>query len=142
VDFSRVQDDTDPQLPFWLAVTRKAGVVFGEEPVEEGDRAVQQERLGHLVHRMNEGQDAITAVDEPVVPTLADARRAQRPLEQLVGLIPELSLNGIGAAGRTLDVQRDDRTVMRQASRQERSHQNPPDAATTVRSCRSPAGRR
>jgi len=72
---------------------------------------------------MNEGQDAVTSVHEPVVMAAVDARFAQRRFEQLVGLAPELTLDGVGAAGGTLDVQCDDGPVARQASHGERSHQ-------------------
>ena len=145
VDFSRVHDDPDPQLPLgWLC--GKAGVVLGEEPAEQGDDAVQQERLGRLVNRVDEGQDAVTPVDEPVAMALVDACLAQRRFEQLVGLVPQLALDGIRAAGGTLDIQCHDGTVMRQASAWSGSisgllagARSATDVATTVRS--GPAGR-
>lgn len=42
---------------------------------------------------MNERQDAVTPVNEPVAMALVDARPAQRRFEQLVGLSPELPLD-------------------------------------------------
>jgi hypothetical protein len=60
---------------------------------------------------MNKGQEAVPAVDEPIAMAFVDARGAQRRFEQLVGLTPELALDGIGAAGGTLDIERHDRTV-------------------------------
>ncbi len=138
VDFSGVDDDPDPQLPLRLAVARQAGVVLGQEPAEQRDDAVQQEGLGGLVDRVDERQDAVAAVDEPVAVPLVDARRAQRSLEQLVGLVPELALDGIRAGGGTLDVQCHDGTVARQVWCLAWSHQRSPGrsrnaVATTVR---------
>jgi hypothetical protein len=136
VHFPGVHYDADPQLPLRLAVARQAVVVLTEKLVESRDRAVQQECLGHLVDRTDKRQDAVSPVNEPVVVALADARPAQRPFEQLVGLVPELALDGIGTAGGSLDVHRDNRTVLRQAGRWERGHQVPPRqrrlSATTV----------
>src|SRR6266567_5315782 len=103
VNLAGVHDDADPQLPFRMAETRKAGVVVGEEPAEDRDGAVQQECLGRLVNRVNKGQDAVTPVDELVAMARADAGQAQRRLEQLVGLVPQFALDGIGPAGGTLD---------------------------------------
>jgi hypothetical protein len=48
-----VDDDADPQLTFRPAGVREAGVVVGQETVEGRDDAVQQERLGNLVYRMD-----------------------------------------------------------------------------------------
>jgi hypothetical protein len=139
VHFPGVHHDAHPQLPLRLAVPRQAGVVLGEELVENRDRAVQQNRLGHLVDRADQRQEAVSPVNEPVVMALVDARPAQRHFEQLVGLVPELALDGIGAAGGPLDVHRDNRTVLRQAGRWERGHQGPPrqrhlSATTVIRS--------
>jgi hypothetical protein len=122
VDFSRVHHDTHPQLPLPSAGLRQAGVVVGEEPAEHGHHAVQQQRFGRLVDRMNERQDAVTPVDERVVVAAVDARLAQCRLEQLVRLVPELALDGVRAAGGTLDVQGHDGPVVRQAGRGERAH--------------------
>jgi hypothetical protein len=47
--------------------------------------------------------------------TTVDTGIGQRRFEQLVGLIPELTLDGIRAASGTLYVQRDDDSVRRQA---------------------------
>ena len=74
VHFPGVHYDAHPQLPLRLAVPRQAGVVRGEELLENRDRAVQQHRLGHPVDRADEREDAVPPVDEPVVVTLADAR--------------------------------------------------------------------
>ena len=126
VHFPGVHYDAHPQLPLRLAVPRQAGVVLGEELVENGDRAVQQDRLGHLVDRADECQDAVSPVDEPVVVAFVDARLAQRHFEQLIGLAAELALDRIGTAGGPLDVHRDDGTVLRQAGRSERRHQLAP----------------
>jgi hypothetical protein len=131
VHFPGMHYDAHPQLPLRLAVARQARVVLAEELAEGGNRAIEQDRLRHLVDRMNEREDAVSPVNEPVVVALVDARPAQRHLEQLVGLIPELALDGIGTAGGSLNVQRDNRTVLRQAGRQERRHQLTPGARGT-----------
>jgi len=115
VDFSCVNDDAYPQLPLSSAGPRKARVVIGKKPTEGGDGAIQQKRFGRLVHWADECQDTITAVDKPVAIAFVDSRRAQRRVKYLVGLVPELGLNGVGAGGGTLDIQRNDGPVMGQA---------------------------
>jgi len=84
VDFSCVQDDPDPQLPLRLAATRKGGVVFGKEPAEEGDRTVQQERLGHLVNRMEKAEPSL--ID--LAPSVAHTARAVRVLAVMQTMRP------------------------------------------------------
>jgi hypothetical protein len=54
VDLSCAHDDGDPPLPLWSAGARKAGVEFGDDPVESGDGTVQREHLGRLADRINE----------------------------------------------------------------------------------------
>jgi hypothetical protein len=46
MDFAGVHDDADPQLPFLMAETRKAGVVVGEEPVRTGTARFSRRALG------------------------------------------------------------------------------------------------
>jgi len=116
-DLSRVHDDADPQHPLGPAGAREAGVAIGQQLAQGGDGPVQQDRLGGPVHRADEGQHAVAPVDEPVAVTPLDASGAQRRVEQLVHRAAELGLDGIGTAGRLLDVERDDGPVMRQAGR-------------------------
>ena len=116
-DLPRVHDDADPQHPLGPAGPREAGVVVGQQPGQGGDGLVQQDRLGRPVHRADEGQDAVAPVDEAVPVAPLDASGAQRRVEQLVHRAAELGLDGIGAARRLLDVERDDGPVMRQACR-------------------------
>jgi hypothetical protein len=88
-DVSCVGDDAYPQLPLQLTGVREAGVVVGQETAEGGDGAVQQERLGSLIYRADECQEAVAAVNVTVAMTLVDSRRVQRRVKSLVGLVPE-----------------------------------------------------
>jgi len=74
VDFSRMHDDADPELPMQAVGARKAGVVVGQELTERGYGTVQQDRLGGLVDGADESEEAITAVGEPVTVAPVDAR--------------------------------------------------------------------
>jgi len=105
VDFPCVHDGANPELALPSARIREADVVAGQELTEHGDDAVQQERL---VCPVDQCEQAIAAVDEPVAATGMDSRRAQRCVEQLIEHGPQFSLHPIGAAGGPLDVQRDD----------------------------------
>jgi hypothetical protein len=115
VDFSRVHDDADPQLPLRSTGARKARIVVGQKPMEGWDSVIQQKCLGCLVHRVDERQDTIATVDEPVAIAFVDSRRAQRRVEHPVGLVSELGLNGVGTDGGTLYVQRNDGPVTGQS---------------------------
>ena len=77
MDVSRVDDDADAQLPLRPAGAREAGVVVGQETVESGDGAVEQERFGGLLDWADERQESVTTVDVPVAMAFADSRRAQ-----------------------------------------------------------------
>lgn len=70
-----------------------------------------QAALGGLVHRVDEREDAVAAVDEPVTVLPADARLEQRCVEHLVQRAAELGLHWIGSAGRTLDSRPSTRTA-------------------------------
>ena len=72
---------------------REAGVVVRQEIAEGGNGAVQQERLGSLVYRVDERQQAVAAVNVPVAMALADSRRVQRRVKELVGLVPEFGFH-------------------------------------------------
>jgi hypothetical protein len=115
VDFSGVQDDADAELPVQTVGSREAGVVIGQELAERGDGAVQQDGLGGPVDGVDEGEEAVAAVSEPVAMAPVDARRAQRLVEQLVERAAEFGLDRIGAAGGLLDVDGDDGPVPRRA---------------------------
>lgn len=66
-DLARVHDDADPEL----AARREAGVVAGQELGEDGDHPAEQRgQLG----RVDEGEQAVTAVDERVAAIRADTR--------------------------------------------------------------------
>lgn len=69
---------------------------------------------------MDEREDAVAAVGEPVTVLPADARGEQGRIEELVQLPAELRLDRIGPAGGTLDIQRDDSPVTRQPGGRER----------------------
>jgi hypothetical protein len=56
-----VDDDTDPQLAF----RRAAGVLLGQQQAESRDHASQQ-HLGSVAHRMDEREEAVAPVGEPV----------------------------------------------------------------------------
>jgi len=66
VDFSRVYDDSDPQLVLRLPAAREACVVVRQEPAESGDDLGQHKCLGCLVNRMEERKNAVAAVNEAV----------------------------------------------------------------------------
>lgn len=85
-------------MPLRSARARKARIVVGQEPAEGGDGAIQQNDLGCLVHRVDERQETIAAVDEPVAIAFVDSRREQRRVEHLIGLVSELGLDGVGTA--------------------------------------------
>lgn len=78
VDFSRVYDDTDPELLVQAVGTRGAGVVFVQELAECGNSTIQQDRLRSLVNRVDEREEAVAAVVEPVTMLSVDSRRVQR----------------------------------------------------------------
>ena len=67
----------------------------------------QQGRRGRLVHRVDEREDAVAAVHEPVTVLPVDARLERRGVEHLVHRAAELGLHQIGPAGRALDVEGD-----------------------------------
>lgn len=117
VDFSGVYHDADAELVVRAAGAREAGVVVGQELAECGYGAVQQDWLGDLVDGVDEGEEPVAAIGEPVAMVPVDARRAQRLAEQVVEGAAELGLNRVGAAGGLLDVDGDDRPVPRQAGR-------------------------
>lgn len=123
VDFSCMHYGTDPQLLLRPAKARKARVVVGQELIEHGDGLVQQWHLGRLFDWVDESQDTIAAVDEPVTMALADSRRAQRSIGQLIERLAELGLDGIGAGRGTLYVDREDSPVVGQTLRPERFSQ-------------------
>jgi hypothetical protein len=81
VDFSRVYDDADPELLVQAVGTRRAGVVFVQELAECGYSTIQQDRLGGLVDRVDEREEAVAAVVEPVTMLSVDSRRVQRLVE-------------------------------------------------------------
>ena len=115
VDFSGVHDDADAELVVRAAGAREAGVVVGQELAECGHGAVQKDWLGGLVDWVDEREEAVAAVGEPVTMAPVDARRAQRLIEQLVDRAAQFGLDRIGAAGGLLDVDGDDGPVPRQA---------------------------
>jgi hypothetical protein len=57
-----------------------------------------------LVYRVDERQKTVAAINVPVAMALGDSRRAQRRIEELVSLVPELGLHGIRAAGGAFDI--------------------------------------
>jgi hypothetical protein len=67
-----------------------------------------------LVYRVDEREDAVATVDEPVTVLPADARLEQRGIEYLVQLGAKLGLHRIGPAGRALDIQGDYGPMTRQ----------------------------
>src|ERR1017187_3742615 len=104
VDVPRLYDDADPEPAVPPARIREPGVVAGQKPAENRDDEFEQQLLVCLV---DQREQAIAAVGEPVAAARADSRRAQRRIEQLVEHGPELGLDRIGPAGRTFYVQRD-----------------------------------
>src|SRR5580700_2758426 len=74
VDFSGVHHGADAELVVRAAGAREAGVVAGQELAECGYGAVQQDWLGDLVDRVDEGEEAVAAVGEPVTMAPVDAR--------------------------------------------------------------------
>jgi hypothetical protein len=126
MDFSRVHDNTDPQLAFRPSDAWKACVVIGQKLLESGNGAIEKQHLGALVDRVYEGEDAIAPVYEPVTMALVDSCRAQRRVEQLVELGAKQGLHGIGPVGGTFDVERDNGSVAGQAERQRGFHQGSP----------------
>src|SRR5580700_2140747 len=73
VDFSGVHHGADAELVVRAAGAREAGVVAGQELAECGYGAVQQDWLGDLVDRVDEGEEAVAAVGEPVTMAPVDA---------------------------------------------------------------------
>jgi hypothetical protein len=57
-----------------------------------------------LVYRVDERQETVATVNVPVAMALADSCRAQRRVEQLVRLVPQLGLHGIRAASGAFDI--------------------------------------
>lgn len=92
VDLSLVRDHADPQL----ALRREADVVAGQEPAENGDHPVHQQRPGRLAYLVDEREEAIATVDELVALARVDSRSAQRRVEQLVEHGPEFGFHRIG----------------------------------------------
>jgi tetratricopeptide (TPR) repeat protein len=78
VDFSGVHDDTHAELAARAVGGREAGVVVGRELAECRDDLVEQDWFGGLVDWVDEGEEAVAAVGEPVTVAPADARRLQR----------------------------------------------------------------
>jgi hypothetical protein len=103
VDQSGVDHDPDPQL----AWRRSDGVVIGQEKAEGRDNPSQQ-CFEHAVGRVDESQEAVAPVAEPVPVAGLDTRRTQRRVEQVVYGRAEFGLDRVGAAGGILDVERDD----------------------------------
>jgi hypothetical protein len=79
-DLSGVDDDAHPQLAS-QGRPGQALVVAGQETAERGNDLIQQHRLGCLIDRMDEREDAVATIDEPVAMTRMDSRRAQRLVE-------------------------------------------------------------
>jgi hypothetical protein len=80
-DFSGVHDDADAELVARAVGGGEAGVVVGQEVAECRDDLVEQDWLGGLVDRVDEGEKPVAAVGEPVTMASADARRLQRLVE-------------------------------------------------------------
>ena len=104
---SGMHDDTDPKL----ALQRAADVVLGQQQAESRDHASQQ-HPGSVAHRMDQRQEAVAPVGEPVPVAGLDARRAQRCVEQRVHRLAEFGLDVIRAASGALDVEGDDGSLM------------------------------
>src|SRR5580658_2866534 len=66
VHFSGVHDDADTQLPLRPAGAWQACVVIGQQLAQDGDGGFQQDRLGCPVYRVDEREDPVATVDEPV----------------------------------------------------------------------------
>jgi hypothetical protein len=99
-------------LPLWSAKAREARVVVDQELLESGYGTVQQWHLGRLFDWVDQSQGTIAAIEEPVTMALADPRRAQRSIEQLIERLAEFGLHGIGAGRGALYVDRENRPVM------------------------------
>jgi hypothetical protein len=76
-----VHYDTDSEPAVTPARIREAGVVARQQPAESGEGEAEQQRL---VCRVDQGEQAIAAVGEPVAAPRADPCRAKRGVEQLV----------------------------------------------------------
>ena len=75
VDFSRGHHYADPEPTVRATSTREAGVVVGQELAECVDGLVEQDGLGGLVDRVDEGEEAVATVSEPAAVAQVDARR-------------------------------------------------------------------
>jgi len=115
VDFSGVHDGAKPQPLLGLLDDRPAYVVVGQEPGEGGDGLVEQDGFGCLVDRVDECKDAVAAVGEGIPVMRADSGRLQGLFEQIVGGVPQVCLDRVGAGRRAFDVDRHDRAVSREA---------------------------
>jgi hypothetical protein len=74
VDVPGMHDDADPEPAVLPARIREAGVVAAHKPAENGDDKVEQQGL---VGWVDQGEQAIAAVSEPVAAARADSRRAR-----------------------------------------------------------------
>lgn len=71
VDVAGMQDDADPELAVRATRMQKAGVVAGKELTENRDDEVDEERL---IGGVDQRQQAIATVSEPVAAARADSR--------------------------------------------------------------------
>jgi hypothetical protein len=69
VDVPGVDDDADPQVAVPVAGIGEAGVVAGQKLAEDGDHGVKHQ---FLVCRIDEGEQAIASIGEPVAAARAD----------------------------------------------------------------------
>jgi hypothetical protein len=70
VDVPGVDDDADPQVAVPVAGIEEASVVAGQELAENGDHVVEYQ---FLVGRIDEGEQALASVGEPVAAARADS---------------------------------------------------------------------
>jgi hypothetical protein len=107
VNFARVHDRAQPYPQGRLLV------VFDEQRRQQRYQPVEQDRLGYLVVRPDEHEDAVATIGELLQVIVGYRRRFERVLEQVVHDVPQLALDGVGARGRSLEIEGDDRPVER-----------------------------
>jgi hypothetical protein len=110
VDFAGVDDGPKPELRFR---PRDRGVVLDEQCGQHRNQTAKHDRLRHVVVRPDQDEHAVAAVGQALQVLGAYPGRQQRSLYQLVQVAPEFAFSRIVPLGRSLNVERDYRTVHR-----------------------------